>query len=83
MMRSHCAEDRKPFLLVDDAAPLRGLTRLLLEGCGYTVLDSGDPADAIHIAERPQGPLAAADHRCCNAWLQRPDSCRTAYRRQA
>jgi two-component system, cell cycle sensor histidine kinase and response regulator CckA len=44
-------------LLVDDAAPLRGLTRLLLEGCGYTVLDSGDPADAIHLAEQHNGPL--------------------------
>jgi PAS domain S-box-containing protein len=44
-------------LLVDDAAPLRGLTRLLLEGCGYTVLDSGDPAEAIGIAELHKGPL--------------------------
>jgi CheY-like chemotaxis protein len=44
-------------LLVDDAAPLRGLTRLLLEGCGYTVLDSGDPADAIRLAARHKGPL--------------------------
>jgi two-component system cell cycle sensor histidine kinase/response regulator CckA len=42
---------------VDDAAPLRALTRLLLEGCGYTVLDSGDPADAIEIAARHNGPL--------------------------
>ncbi len=44
-------------LLVDDAGPLRGLTRLLLEGCGYTVLDSGDPADAINIAGGHDGPL--------------------------
>jgi two-component system, cell cycle sensor histidine kinase and response regulator CckA len=44
-------------LLVDDAGPLRGLTRLLLEGCGYTVLDSGDPAEAIGIAELHKGPL--------------------------
>jgi two-component system cell cycle sensor histidine kinase/response regulator CckA len=44
-------------LLVDDATPLRGLTRLLLEACGYTVLDSGDPADAIDIAARHKGPL--------------------------
>lgn len=44
-------------LLVDDAAPLRGLTRLLLEGCGYTVLDSGDPAEAISIASRYKGSL--------------------------
>ena len=44
-------------LLVDDATPLRGLTRLLLEDCGYTVLDSADPAEAIHIAARHKGPL--------------------------
>jgi two-component system, cell cycle sensor histidine kinase and response regulator CckA len=44
-------------LLVDDAAPLRELTRRLLEDCGYTVLDSGDPADAILIAGRHEGPL--------------------------
>jgi PAS domain S-box-containing protein len=44
-------------LLVDDAAPLRGLTRRLLKDCGYTVLDSGEPAEAIRIAEQHKGPL--------------------------
>jgi hypothetical protein len=44
-------------LLVDDAAPLRGLTRLLLESCGYTVLDSGDPAEAVRLAAGYKGPL--------------------------
>jgi PAS domain S-box-containing protein len=44
-------------LLVDDAAPLRGLTRLLLEDCGYTVLDSGDPVEAMHMAGHHKGPL--------------------------
>ena len=44
-------------LLVDDAAPLRGLTRRLLEGCGYTVLDSGDPAEAMRMAGEHEGPL--------------------------
>lgn len=44
-------------LLVDDAAPLRGLTRRLLEDCGYTVLDSGDPAEALRMAGEHQGPL--------------------------
>jgi len=50
-------------LLVDDAGPLRGLTRLLLEGCGYTVLDSGDPADAIDMAAHHHGllPLLITD----------------------
>jgi PAS domain S-box-containing protein len=44
-------------LLVDDAGPLRGLTRRLLEDCGYTVLDSGDPAEALRIAVQHRGPL--------------------------
>jgi two-component system cell cycle sensor histidine kinase/response regulator CckA len=48
---------KETILLVDDAAPLRMLTRRLLEGSGYTVLDSGDPAEALHLAEGHQGPL--------------------------
>ena len=44
-------------LLVDDAAPLRMLTKLILEKCGYTVLDSGEPADALRIAADHQGRL--------------------------
>jgi two-component system cell cycle sensor histidine kinase/response regulator CckA len=44
-------------LLVEDAAPLRELTRRILEDCGYTVLDSGDPAETIRMAGRYKGPL--------------------------
>jgi PAS domain S-box-containing protein len=44
-------------LLVEDSAPLRELTRRLLEDLGYTVLDSGDPAEAIRIAAAYGGPL--------------------------
>jgi signal transduction histidine kinase len=44
-------------LLVDDTDALRELTRQLLEDCGYTVLDSGDPVQAIQIAEQYKGPL--------------------------
>jgi two-component system, cell cycle sensor histidine kinase and response regulator CckA len=44
-------------LLVDDAAALRRLTRRLLQDCGYTVLESGDPADALRIAAEYPGPL--------------------------
>lgn len=44
-------------LLVDDAGPLRELTRRLLEGCGYTVLDSGNPLEAIRIADQHKGVL--------------------------
>jgi PAS domain S-box-containing protein len=44
-------------LLVDDAAPLRGLTRRLLEDSGYTVLDTGDPFEALRMAGEHTGPL--------------------------
>lgn len=44
-------------LLVDDAPSLRKLLRILLEGRGYTVLDSGDPAEALSIAREHKGPL--------------------------
>jgi PAS domain S-box-containing protein len=44
-------------LLVDDNDRLRELTRQLLEHCGYTVLDSGDPTDALRIAAQHVGPL--------------------------
>jgi FixJ family two-component response regulator len=42
---------------VDDAGPLRELTRRLLEDCGYTVLDSGNPLEAILIADQHKGAL--------------------------
>ena len=44
-------------LLVDDADPLRELTQRLLEDCGYTVLNSGDPAEALCIAAEHPGPI--------------------------
>jgi two-component system cell cycle sensor histidine kinase/response regulator CckA len=49
--------------LVEDAGPLRELTRRLLEDCGYTVLDAGTPAEAIRIAEQHKGllPLMITD----------------------
>jgi two-component system, cell cycle sensor histidine kinase and response regulator CckA len=44
-------------LLVDDASALRKLTRLLLEERGYTVIDSGDPSEALRIAGDHVGAL--------------------------
>jgi two-component system cell cycle sensor histidine kinase/response regulator CckA len=44
-------------LLVDDAPALRRLTRRLLQDCGYTVLESGDPAEALRIAAEYPGAL--------------------------
>jgi two-component system, cell cycle sensor histidine kinase and response regulator CckA len=45
-------------LLVEDAAPLRDMTRELLEGSGYTVLEAADGKQAIEIAEQYQGDIA-------------------------
>ena len=45
-------------LLVEDNEPLRELTRQMLEGLGYAVLDSGRPFEAIRTAERHEGPIA-------------------------
>jgi nitrogen-specific signal transduction histidine kinase/ActR/RegA family two-component response regulator len=44
-------------LLVDDAASLRGLIRRFLEDGGYTVLDSGDPDEALRMATEYPGPM--------------------------
>ena len=49
---------RETILLVEDNAPLRALTREMLKGFGYTVLDSGRPFEAIRIAEQHEGPIA-------------------------
>jgi len=49
---------RETILLVEDNAPLRELTREMLKGFGYAVLDSGRPSEAIRIAELHEGPIA-------------------------
>jgi CheY-like chemotaxis protein len=49
--------EAETILLVDDAADLRKLMRRILEDCGYTVLDSGDPAEAIRLAAERSAPL--------------------------
>jgi CheY-like chemotaxis protein len=45
-------------LLVEDNEPLREVTREMLKGLGYAVLDSGRPSEAIRTAERHDGPIA-------------------------
>jgi two-component system cell cycle sensor histidine kinase/response regulator CckA len=49
---------RETILLVEDNTLLRELTREMLEGFGYAVMDSGRPLEAICIAERHDGPIA-------------------------
>lgn len=50
-------EGTETILLVDDSAALRALMRRILEDSGYTVLESGDPAEALRRAEAFAGPL--------------------------
>ena len=44
-------------LLVDDSVPLRKLMRRFLVDSGFTVLDSGDPAEALRMAAEYPGPI--------------------------
>lgn len=44
-------------LLVEDAEPLRELTRGLLAGNGYTVLEAGHPEQAVKIARKYKDPI--------------------------
>jgi PAS domain S-box-containing protein len=44
-------------LVVDDSLPLRKLMRRFLADSGYTVLDSGDPAEALRKAAEYSGPI--------------------------
>ena len=57
--------ESETILLVEDNEPLREVTREMLKGLGYAVLDSGRPSEAIRTAERHDGPIALqslADH---------------------
>ncbi len=45
-------------LLLEDETALRGLMREVLVRRGYTVLDSGDPAEAIRICEQHRESIA-------------------------
>lgn len=44
-------------LLVEDAEPLRRLTRQILESCGYVVLEAATGAEAIQLASQHRGPI--------------------------
>jgi len=49
---------QETILLVEDNSELRQLTREMLEGLGYAVLDSGRPSEAIRTAAQYEGPIA-------------------------
>jgi hypothetical protein len=48
-------------LLVEDQAPLRRLTRRILEDHGYRVFDTGEPEMALHVAESSAFDLLLTD----------------------
>src|SRR5262249_40317724 len=45
-------------LLVEDEDGVRALTRHTLQGCGYTVLEARDGAEAVRVAGQRQGRIA-------------------------
>jgi signal transduction histidine kinase/CheY-like chemotaxis protein len=44
-------------LLVEDEEEVRRLASEILKGCGYTVLETGDPLEALTMAERRRGAV--------------------------
>jgi len=44
-------------LLVEDEDGVRALTRHVLQGCGYNVLEAADGEEALHRAEEHSGPI--------------------------
>jgi two-component system cell cycle sensor histidine kinase/response regulator CckA len=52
------ARGSETILLVEDADPLRGMIREILEGAGYTVLEYEDPEQALHRVTTLDAPVA-------------------------
>jgi signal transduction histidine kinase/FixJ family two-component response regulator len=51
------ARGEETILLVEDEEEVRQLASEILTGCGYTVLGTGDPLEALRMSERHRGPL--------------------------
>jgi CheY-like chemotaxis protein len=55
---AHSARKGETILLVEDAAPLREITREFLEGSGYRVLEAHCADLALQVAEGHKAPIA-------------------------
>jgi PAS domain S-box-containing protein len=44
-------------LLAEDEQPVRALTRRVLQGCGYTLLEAGDGVEALQVAAAHDGRI--------------------------
>jgi two-component system cell cycle sensor histidine kinase/response regulator CckA len=51
------ARGEETILLVEDEEEVRQLVSEILTACGYTVLGTGNPLEALEISERHRGPL--------------------------
>jgi CheY-like chemotaxis protein/two-component sensor histidine kinase len=51
------APGSETILLVEDEAEVRRLTREILEGSGYVVIEAGDPADALRLGQDTRRPI--------------------------
>jgi two-component system, cell cycle sensor histidine kinase and response regulator CckA len=52
------AQGEATILLVEDDTEVRELASELLKSCGYTVLETGDPLEALVIGERHRGEIS-------------------------
>jgi two-component system, cell cycle sensor histidine kinase and response regulator CckA len=54
---SPCALEGETVLLAEDELGVRALTRSILEGHGYTVLEASDAVEAVQISQAYAGPI--------------------------
>ena len=57
MTPTNSAPERKTILLVDDEQAVRSIVLKILQRANYEVLEAGDGAAAIKIAEKHDGPI--------------------------
>ncbi len=60
-MTWRCAGGKPHVLMVDDIADVVELTKMLLEGYGYTVVTAGTGAEALAVLDRERVDVAVID----------------------